>query len=779
MTYYSKFSYTSVVRELGSMYTLIFGLVGQLLTVFGYKNNFISIERLLIRLSNYNTSVANVSVGDFSVTSDKSIGEWMHNFGNVIREAECHLENPYCPRSYELMRSYQVSKNNLERVKLGLAKNIIRKQPFGILVSGTPGCGKSFGSLKLAKDLYTAIHGHLDASEVVILNESDDYQSEYRTYHKIVGIDDLGASRSSVTGKDPFRKIIDFINNVCKTAINPHLELKGNVWIEPEIVFATTNIGLPLKFSSECNTGSVLCVEAIARRFKLQIKQYGYDKFLIVDDEDHYNNHGDLNRKDYQSLNMLTYNQLLPIALERYRKHLTEQEYFVQMVREEFLNQTRDDVLKPESALLCTSTYAMIVYLQELVRIFVAKQAFYGNMSESYCLLILKRFASLDLQSLKTTNRRFLYLILKANGVNGIGLQEFITGFETVIRLSADINVLALDAVLDYCDADGNNQRVVATLAAISSNLIVRRIVGRSSYPWIQKSYLYDMCSIILPNFVGRLSYLNDSPDRSIRKEKWTRAFYACLYDISRPFQRSWTFQMNLLNSCKETFSWILGARSKDQQLHAESGPPSVLLMEVESVVNKKQQKRYDIVVPIGDFIRPNYEERHYFRIKKSKWVKSNCYSLDYFEKKLDDCGIVHALEAVGACTTKDYTMLLRFGIEKGKIVPGWYNIVYSHKLNVTYVFQQIKKDRQIRHQKLDGMMNILSHRIKLVSCYLVDTSTPYFVGYNTIIDSDIKKELAFLYGKFAIQVLLNINEQARFAMEINQAKIDSIIRGN
>jgi len=78
---------------------------------------------------------------------------------------------------------------------------------------------------------------------MVTLNETDEYQSEFRTSHKVVLFDDIGASKYGLADtKNPWRKVVDFVNNIRKTALNPNVEMKGKVYIEPDLVIITSNL---------------------------------------------------------------------------------------------------------------------------------------------------------------------------------------------------------------------------------------------------------------------------------------------------------------------------------------------------------------------------------------------------------------------------------------------------------------------------------------------------------------------------------------------------------
>jgi len=102
---------------------------------------------------------------------------------------------------------------------------------------------------------------------IVTLNEFDKFQSEYRTHHGGVIFDDLCNGTVDKTIENPLMKVIQFINNAPMSALNPNLELKGNVMIEPNVVLATTNVK---DLKAHAYTNEPL---SIARRFDVTITQ--------------------------------------------------------------------------------------------------------------------------------------------------------------------------------------------------------------------------------------------------------------------------------------------------------------------------------------------------------------------------------------------------------------------------------------------------------------------------------------------------------------------------
>jgi hypothetical protein len=153
----------------------------------------------------------------------------------------------------------------LEALKLDSSDGKIRKQPYCVVLTGYPGCGKTSFAMKIASECIKAKYGSFYPSDIVTLNETDEFQSEFRTNHKVVVFDDVAAENSDRTVVNPWRKVIDFVNNVKKTSLNPNVELKGNVYIEPDLVILTTN--MQYKGGFRIHT-FMLNSTALLRRFK-------------------------------------------------------------------------------------------------------------------------------------------------------------------------------------------------------------------------------------------------------------------------------------------------------------------------------------------------------------------------------------------------------------------------------------------------------------------------------------------------------------------------------
>lgn len=175
-------------------------------------------------------------------------------------------------------KTFERVSHTLEMLKLDNSNGSIRKQPYCILLTGYPGCGKSNYALKLAVACLKAKFGKAHANDIVTLNETDEFQSEYRSSHKVVIFDDLGADKPTPNTPNPWRKVIDFVNNIRKTSLNPNVEMKGNVYIQPDIVIITTNLSKTFDTVSYCRAPS-----AVYRRLRKIIHlEDGFDKASVM-----------------------------------------------------------------------------------------------------------------------------------------------------------------------------------------------------------------------------------------------------------------------------------------------------------------------------------------------------------------------------------------------------------------------------------------------------------------------------------------------------------------
>lgn len=422
--------------------------------------------------------VPSVICGDFSRLSVKTLPELIEDLDRNLTFLESQAISPFVP--YYNKQPFLITKGReaISRLQLQCNEQIIRRQPFGIIISGFPGCGKSFAAMRLSKALYNSVCGDLRADEIVVLNEGDEFQSEFRSSHKVVIFDDLGATRVDVVKTDPFRKIIDFINNIPRTALNPQADLKGCIWIQPEIVVATTNMILPFTSHQRRNTESILCPGAINRRFPLMLAQKGYDEFYIMDST--------VERQSMEHMfvgKSYTYDELLSHALVLYKEHYEDQTKFVNTVQ---------TALYPES-LKGSLTFGAIVSLQAFVRYFIAHKAFEGDLNVAAAVAAFRNFAQLPLQDIKNAARKEIIQSLRDKGYNSVRILTFLDELQhSVVKCTTIVTILTMKPKIeDLFD-------ILSGIIPVITNCTARAFVPGQ---WF---LLYDVLSVSVPALLGK-----------------------------------------------------------------------------------------------------------------------------------------------------------------------------------------------------------------------------------------------------------------------------------
>jgi len=121
-------------------------------------------------------------------------------------------------------------------------KEGIRVKPYGILLFGSSGVGKSAIANALTRYILQINSFDYSPRAVIALNMEDKYQSEFATHHKGVIFDDICNTALDRTDGSPTLPVIMFLNNMTMAALNANADMKGNVMIEPKVVTATTNV---------------------------------------------------------------------------------------------------------------------------------------------------------------------------------------------------------------------------------------------------------------------------------------------------------------------------------------------------------------------------------------------------------------------------------------------------------------------------------------------------------------------------------------------------------
>jgi hypothetical protein len=139
----------------------------------------------------------------------------------------------------------------------------LRIKPFAILFRGGSSVGKSTIA-GIAKHVICQIMGFPEGHEYsCTLNGDDKYQSEYKSSHLCVLLDDKGNTKPDKSEGNPLMVLIQFINNMHCCALKPDVESKGITDIRVKLVFVTTNTEDLHSWYFSCNSASIM------RRFDL------------------------------------------------------------------------------------------------------------------------------------------------------------------------------------------------------------------------------------------------------------------------------------------------------------------------------------------------------------------------------------------------------------------------------------------------------------------------------------------------------------------------------
>lgn len=284
-----------------------------------------------------------VKCGRFELTPFESEEDYLNEL--FILQSKVYSRSIITPHA-KWSQLYKQLVNEVSSIRLTQQDGRLREQPFGILVYGPPGSGKSMTTVKLVKKMYNRLDLTLQARDVVTLNETDEFQSEYRSCHKVVVFDDVGQSSLTYEVSDYTRKLIDFINNIPKVALNPHLQMKGKVRIRPDVVIATTNRHTDDMQGNGEFTQPVICPDAVMRRFRLIVRAEAdckYDKFTIMKYTGSRNKNA--GSSYFEDIKVVDFNGLLDYGVDVWKEHRLEQQNFTQMINEVF---AEDDKPKTE-----------------------------------------------------------------------------------------------------------------------------------------------------------------------------------------------------------------------------------------------------------------------------------------------------------------------------------------------------------------------------------------------------------------------------------------------
>lgn len=635
-----------------------------------------------------------VLIGNLTLTSFDTTSDFLIAVEDILKKLEIHSSSPFTTYNRDLTNVLNQLYSVKTRVIVGRRESIIRRQPYGIIVAGPPGTGKTFGTKKLIKDLLLSINQPLYADDIVVLNENDEFQSEYRSNHKVVIFDDLGASRVSVIPNDPFRKIIDFINNVPKTALNPHLELKGNVWIRPDVVGCTTNLTIPFMVGKD-NAQSLMCPDAINRRFQIMIYQLGFDEFVLFKlGSKYFCKFDDSMKTRAFSCGTMNYATLLEKVKPQFKEFMDEQTEFVQMVEDNFAIESFEpqtesiqiiednsaiNSLKPESGLLY---YSLIIQLQAVLRFLIASKSLKGDVENAAVLAAIRRFLAYDLQKIKKGSRKGIELSLKRAGYSPRGTREIIEWIEIILRGGTN-GVLCLNK-LDKLEA------TLECLTALLANSVVKQ-VSASYFPGY--TTIYDMLTIIVPYTISRVN----------KHFMFTKNISNYFRPSLQPEGVSYKNKLNYL---------MLRGKRK--------------MIEVPTTIAVSKQQR----------IRINYPDEKGNNADDT----TSQYVRHFYERKLS---LENLLRYVGShYETNDFILLHKVALRNSTFIEGNDSLYYCKKTKVLVWLTNVKYTRKFRYNGWYAFLRMVAknHSVFMLGFTIVGlTCAPVNTEYNSNIIDVVK----------------------------------------
>jgi hypothetical protein len=193
---------------------------------------------------------------------------------NRLLEAVPKGERPYVQKRYQTLLTMRAN-FEIRRTSGGL-----RPAPFSFLVHGTSSIAKSSivnNLMTFSLQSMARFEGKkefvVDPRMICTLNEMDKYHSDYKSHIQAVLLDDLANANPKTVDVNPTVNIINFVNNIRRTAIMAEADLKGKIPLEPRVVCATTNVWASWARYYSQEPLSVL------RRFQYHIKARVRDEF--------------------------------------------------------------------------------------------------------------------------------------------------------------------------------------------------------------------------------------------------------------------------------------------------------------------------------------------------------------------------------------------------------------------------------------------------------------------------------------------------------------------
>lgn len=158
------------------------------------------------------------------------------------------------------------------RVKRANVAPTMRMKPFGLVLFGGTGVGKS-SVLPYIIHYLNKVNGFESSRDrVITLNPAEKYQSEYKCNTNVVILDDIMNQKLEVSEGSPGDLIIRLLNNIPAAALKADVESKGNVMMAPNFVYGTTNV-------------KTLCAHQLSNEPVSILRRFEYFVTMTVKDE--------------------------------------------------------------------------------------------------------------------------------------------------------------------------------------------------------------------------------------------------------------------------------------------------------------------------------------------------------------------------------------------------------------------------------------------------------------------------------------------------------------
>lgn len=185
-----------------------------------------------------------LSTGDLNNSEEfKDISEYEYRLDTLIN----NMENSIKMMSSDYMRNTLVSRLVvLRKCRSDLLAHLklspVKEKPLGVMIHGPSGIGKSTIVQLITKIILHANNIPCKKEHIVTINPSDKFQSELKSSHTAVNIDDVGNKKVEWYTESLSELIIQILNNAPWAALSAIAEEKGNKWPKPKLVTVTTNL---------------------------------------------------------------------------------------------------------------------------------------------------------------------------------------------------------------------------------------------------------------------------------------------------------------------------------------------------------------------------------------------------------------------------------------------------------------------------------------------------------------------------------------------------------